>query len=228
MSSMLAVGPWFDLARQGPSRTLRGMDPTTVPTMRPDLVFVGGAPGVGKSTVARALAERLDMDVMHVDDIHTALERMTDPERFPPLHEWRLHPDRVLARDAAGMLEHTRNVSAIVAEALTPVVADRLEYGVRSVFEGDFVQPAFASSSAFDDEPAAGRVRSVFLHDTLEQFAANIRAREGEDQPRRAEISWSYSEWLRTECERVGAPSIAARPWESALDRALAAIGALE
>jgi 2-phosphoglycerate kinase len=103
------------------------MGSTTAPTTVPDLVFVGGAPGVGKSTVARAIAGRLDMDVMHVDDIHIALERMTDPDRFPPLHEWRLHPERVLALDAADMLEHTRSVSAIVAEALTPVVADRLE-----------------------------------------------------------------------------------------------------
>ena len=194
--------------------------------MEPDVVFIGGAPGVGKTSVARPVAARLGMDLTHVDDFYTVLERMTEPEQFPPIHEWRSHPERVLALDDAGMIEHTRQVSEIVAQALAPVVADRLEEGVRSVFEGDFVQPAFAASDTFAGVSAAGRVASVFLYDTLEQFAANILAREGEDQPRRAEISWNYSEWLRHECENHGVPSIPARPWETAVDRALEAIGA--
>jgi 2-phosphoglycerate kinase len=190
------------------------------------IVFVGGAPGVGKTSVARSIAGRLGMDLTHVDDVYMVLERMTDPERFPPIHEWRLHPDRVLALDDAGLLEHTKQVSEIVSQAMTPVIADRLENGVRTVFEGDFVQPAFAASGAFDGETSAERVRSVFLHDTLDQFAANILAREGEEQPRRAEISWNYSEWLRSECERVAIQSIPARPWATVTDRALAAIRA--
>ena len=68
----------------------------------PDIVFVGGAPGVGKTSVARPLAARLGMDVTHVDDFHMVLERMTDAERYPAIHEWRLHPERVLALDDAG------------------------------------------------------------------------------------------------------------------------------
>lgn len=192
----------------------------------PDVVFVGGAPGVGKTNVAHPVAAALGMTLTYVDDIYLVLERMTDPERFPQIHEWRLHPERVLALDAAGMLEHTKQVSAIVAQAMTPVIAERLESGIRSVFEGDFIQPAFANSETFDGVPAAGRVRSVFVYDTLEQFASNIAAREGEEQPRRAQISWDYSEWLRAECERLGVPSISARPWETAVERALRAIGA--
>jgi 2-phosphoglycerate kinase len=190
----------------------------------PDVVFVGGAPGVGKTSVARPLAARLDMEVTLVDDFYLALERMTDPERYPPVHEWQLHPDRVMALDDAGMIEHTRSVSAIVAEAITPVIADRLECGIRTVFEGDFVQPAFAASRDFDGVDAGGRVRAVFLYDTLDAFAANIASREGEKQPRRAEISWRYSEWLRAGCDENGVPAISSRPWETVVDRALAAL----
>jgi 2-phosphoglycerate kinase len=190
----------------------------------PDIVFVGGAPGVGKTSVARPLAARLGMDLTFVDDFHMVLERMTDPERYPPVHAWRLHPERVLSLDDAQMIEHTRSVSEVVAEAIAPVIADRLDGGVRTVFEGDFIQPSFAASSAFDGVPADGRVRSVFLHDSEDQLAANIAAREGEQQPRRARISWSYGEWLRAECDRYGLPAIPARPWETAVDRALAAV----
>ena len=213
------------------ARRLRGADASRHPTgsvhlVEPDVVLVGGAPGVGKTSVARTLAARLAMDLTHVDDFYTVLEHMTEPERFPAVHKWRLHPERVLALDGPGMIEHTRQVSEVVAQALAPVVADRLAEDVRTVFEGDFLQPAFAASGAFAGVSAERRVASVFLHDTLEQLAANIRAREGEEQPQRAEISWNYSEWLRRECEHHGVPSIPARPWETAVDRALEAIGA--
>jgi 2-phosphoglycerate kinase len=59
----------------------------------PDVVFVGGAPGVGKTNVARPIAAHLGMNLTHVDDVYLVLERMTDPERFPAVHEWRLHPE---------------------------------------------------------------------------------------------------------------------------------------
>lgn len=189
-----------------------------------DVVFVGGAPAVGKTSVARPLAARLDMDLTHVDDFQIVLERVTDPERYPPIHEWRLHPERVLALDDEGMIEHTRSVAAIVADAIAPVIADRLDRATRSVFEGDFIQPSFAASTDFDGVPTEGRVRSVFLFDTLEGIADNIAAREGEEQPGRAQISWNYSEWLRSECDTHGVPTIPARPWETAVERALAAI----
>jgi 2-phosphoglycerate kinase len=190
----------------------------------PDVVFVGGAPAVGKTSLARPLAGRLGMDLTHVDDFYMVLERMTDAERYPPIHQWRLDPQGVLALDDAGMIEHTRSVSAIVAEAIAPVIPDRLESGIRSVFEGDFVQPAFAASVAFDGVAVDGRVRSVFLLETLDGFAENIATREGQEQPRRAEISWRYCEWLRAECDVHGVPAIHARPWDTVLERALAAI----
>jgi 2-phosphoglycerate kinase len=190
----------------------------------PDIVFVGGAPGVGKTSIARPLAARLGMNLTQVDDFYIVLERMTDPKRYPAVHEWRLHPDRVLALDDAQMIEHTRSVSEVIAEAMAPVIADRLDNGVRSVFEGDFIQPSFAASSAFDGVAADGRVRSVFIHDTEERLVANISARDGEEQPRRARISFNYGEWLRVECDRYRLPAIPARPWETAVDRAQAAI----
>jgi gluconokinase len=58
---------------------------------RPVIVVVMGVSGVGKSTVARRVAERLDLPFLEGDDFHSAAARaktargepMTDDDRWP-------------------------------------------------------------------------------------------------------------------------------------------------
>jgi 2-phosphoglycerate kinase len=202
------------------------MTPATPSTTPFDVLLLGGPSGVGKSSIAGELASCLGMGLTPLDDIQIVLERMTDPQRFPVLHEWRLHADRVLALDEEGMLLHTREYAGVMAQALTPVIAEHLSSSTPVLFEGDFILPSFAASPAFEDVPAAGRVRAIFLFESEEQLVKNFRMREGEDQPRRAQISWNYGRWLRDECGRLGVPAIDARPWETLVDRALAAVSA--
>src|SRR3712207_5199928 len=95
------------------------------------------------------------------------------------------------------------------------------------VLEGEFLLPALAVRPAYDGVPADGRVRAVFLYEEDErQILRNFRARKGEDPqwPRQARGSWYYSEWLRREAARLGLPAVPARPWDSVLERAIAAL----
>jgi 2-phosphoglycerate kinase len=188
------------------------------------VLLLGGASGVGKSQISRRLARHFDAEVTAVDDIYVALERMTTPEQYPELHRWRLHPTEVLAFDDGEMLEHTLGCAAVVTEALEPVIRDHLESSEAAVFDGDFILPSLAARSSFDDVPANGRVRGLFLLEDEGQLGRNFRGREGEEQSRRARASWRYSEHLRTECARLGIPAIPARPWATVLDRAIDAL----
>ena len=73
--------------------------------------------------------------------------------------------------------------------------------------------------------PAPGQVRAVFLYeDDEQQILRNYRAREGTDQPHRARVSWYHSAWLRREAERLGLPAVPARPWDTVLERVIAAL----
>ncbi|HWC31912.1 MAG TPA: hypothetical protein VG709_02155 [Actinomycetota bacterium] len=189
------------------------------------VLLVGGASGVGKSAVSYRLAAELGVNLTAVDDVQNILERMTDPDRYPVVHLWRLHPERLLALEEAGMLAHTLEYAAVVAEALEPVIASHLQSGVPLMLEGDFILPSLAIREAYDGVPADGRVRALFLYEEEEaQIARNFAAREGEEQPFRARACWRYSEWLRDECRRLGVTAIPARPWETVLDRALGAV----
>lgn len=52
------------------------------------VLWLGGAPCAGKSSVARLLGERFGLDVVHVDDTIDALLAELDPVRHPALSGW--------------------------------------------------------------------------------------------------------------------------------------------
>lgn len=85
--------------------------------------------------------------------------------------------------------------------------------------------PRLAARTCFANTEARGRVRAIFLYVPDEgQIGSTYRTRERADQVRRAHIGWQYSEWLRAECVHWGIPTVSARPWDTVLRRAIAAV----
>ncbi len=120
-----------------------------------------------------------------------------------------------------------RRYAGRMAQAIELVVANHLENRAPVLLEGDFIMPALAAQSRFGDFDAAGQVRALFLYEEdEEQIRRNYLARDGEDQPGRARISWRQSMAIRQDAERLGLPAIPARPWETVLQRAIAVIQA--
>jgi 2-phosphoglycerate kinase len=193
------------------------------PTARPwHVLLVAGASGVGKSRLAHQLARHYDVGLVEIDDFQQLLERLTTPEQFPAIHYVRTHPDEWARMDAGERLATLLRYAGDMSRALEVVIGGRLEGGAPCVIEGDFILPTLALQAAFDGVPAAGRVGAlVLLEDDAAQIERNYLAREGRPQPLRAQTSWLHSEWLRAEATRLGIPTVAARPWESVLGRAL-------
>ena len=50
------------------------------------VIFIGGAPMIGKTTVAREIACRLQYDCISTDDIGAAIASVTDPVSYPAFH----------------------------------------------------------------------------------------------------------------------------------------------
>jgi 2-phosphoglycerate kinase len=186
------------------------------------VVLIGGASGVGKTQISYRLARHFGVGITEIDDFQVVLERMTTPEQYPVLHLFRTDPEAFFALDEKGKLGVAIAYSTVMAEALEAVIANHLDGGSPIVLEGDFLLPSLAVREAYAGIPAAGRVRGFILSEDEAQIARNYLARKGEPQPDRARWSWNHSEWLRQEAERLGVPTLAARPWETVLARALA------
>jgi 2-phosphoglycerate kinase len=198
--------------------------------LRPwQVLLIGGASGVGKTSVSYRLARHFGVGITAIDDFQVILERMTDSEWYPELHLWRRDPRAFLDMSPDEQLAFTVRYGTVMAEALEVVIANHLEDEPPIVLEGDFLLPSVATRDVYVDQPAEGRVRAIFIVEPDEnQIARNYLAREGEDQPGRARISWRYSEWLREEAGRLGVPVVPARPWDTVFERSLDAIGGLQ
>ncbi len=189
------------------------------------VLVLGGASGVGKTMVSYRLAHYFAAGLTEMDDFHIVLERLTTPAQQPALHFFRLHAAEVLRMDDEHMLARIRDTSAAMSGAMELVIGNHLAGGPPLVIEGDFLLPSLVLRPAYDGIPAAGQVRGVFLYeDDEQQILRNYRAREGTDQPHRARVSWYHSQWLRREAERLGLPALPARPWDTVLERVVAAL----
>lgn len=190
------------------------------------VLLIGGASGVGKTSVSYRLAQHHRVGITEVDDFQVILERMTSPEQYPVLHYWRTHPDEARRMDEDQQLDFMLRYCEVLRGALELVIANHLESGAPIVLEGDFILPALALQPAYAGVAALGRVRGLFLYEPDEtQIRANYRVREGRDQPGRARASWRHSQWLRQEAARLGVPALPARPWDTVFARALELLG---
>src|SRR3712207_2075074 len=187
------------------------------------VLLIGGASGVGKTSVSYRLAHHYGVGITEVDDFQVILEHMTTPEQQPVLHYWRSHPEETRRMDEDQQLAYTLSYSGVMATALELVIANHLESQAPIVLEGDFILPSLAVQPNYAGVAAKGQVRGIFLYEEdEEQILRNYRIREGQDQPGRARASWRYSEWLRQEAGRLGVPAISARPWDTMFSRATA------
>lgn len=190
-----------------------------------DILLIGGASGVGKTSLSYPLARHFGVAITEIDDVHQAVLAMTTPAQYPALHFWREHPE-AQELPPHEILTHALAVPYDLEPALEAVIANHLACGPPLIIEGDFIHPSFAARTRFGDQDSNGRVRALFLIETdIAQIEANYAAREGGAlQAKRAQVSALHSEWLKSECQQHSVPALEARPWATLEERARAVI----
>ena len=180
------------------------------------VLLIGGASGTGKSSFAYELARFYGVNVLEVDDIVQTLEAMTTSDVLPVIHYWSTGinwREVGIDRNVNWLID----VSKELIPGLKAIVDRHIEDKVPVIIEGDFIHPEFAASFKNPE------VKSLFVQEPdKKQILQNYFAREGGDlQHFRADISAAYEDWLSDTCRKLGIRLIEARPWDTALDRAI-------
>ena len=180
------------------------------------VLFIGGASGTGKSTLAYQLAGFYGTNVLEVDDIAQALKASTTKDILPVIHYWSSGINW-MDIGVEGNLNWLINVSKEIIPALKAVAERHIEDKLPVIIEGDFIHPQLFMSFNIPE------VRCFYVIESdKDQIIQNYLTREGGDlQNYRADICIGYGNWLKNECNKLGIKFIESRPWNNILKRVI-------
>lgn len=185
------------------------------------VLFVGGASGIGKSSLAYELGRFYGVNVLEVDDVHLTVQTVTTKESFPTIHYFAANKD-VKSEDLGvqGNLNWLVDVSKELIPVLKELVNRHIEDQLPVIIEGDFIYPELIKSL---NHP---QVKAIFINEPdANQIMQNYLAREGGDlQQFRAEVSVAYGQWIAEICNKLNINVIESRPWNTTLSRAINSI----
>jgi 2-phosphoglycerate kinase len=167
---------------------------------RPLIILIGGATGVGKSTIATQLAGRLGITrIIPTDAIREVMRSMFSEELMPTLHTSSFdavhlvrHP---LPRNADPVIIGYREQAAAVAVGAQALIRRAVAENTDLVLEGAHLVPGFFDTSEFSKE--AFIVQFVIAVDDPDAHKSHFLARAHENRSRPSDRYLDFFENIR-------------------------------
>jgi 2-phosphoglycerate kinase len=192
--------------------------------------LIGGSSGVGKTVVARELANFLSLSLLLLDDVRLALQQSTSNETNPDLHVF-LNYETEQWRNSESIYADWITVGKAMVKPLNAIISHHIivpDVGA-IIIEGDGILPIVSCQFL---EPRD--VCTVFIVEQNEkQLLHNLQSRgrgfndwDKMEQEGFAHASWLYGQWLAQKANKLELPVINAQPQETLLERLLSIAGA--
>jgi 2-phosphoglycerate kinase len=124
----------------------------------PKVIYIGGAPMVGKTTVATLLASRLGCACISTDDIGAAITAATDASTHPEFHYMGAmdYRDYYATTDVETLIRHSDDQHAALWPAIRALFQNHESWGNPIVIEGWALRPGYVAE-------LSGSISGVFL-----------------------------------------------------------------
>jgi len=193
------------------------------------VLLIGGSSGVGKTVVARELANYLSLSLLLLDDVRLALQQATSNETNPELHVF-LNYETEQWRNSESIYADWITVGQAMVKPLNAIISHHIivpDVGV-IIIEGDGILPIVSNQFI---EPKD--VCTVFIVEQNEkQLLHNLQSRgrgfndwDKMEQEGFAHASWLYGQWLAQEANKLELPVLNAQPQQTILERLLSIAG---
>jgi 2-phosphoglycerate kinase len=140
---------------------------------KPLVILIGGATGVGKSTIATMLAARLGIvRIVSTDAVREVMRAFFSPELMPAIHSSSFDAAGVLRQPLPASIDPVvagfREQTVAVAVGVKALVERAATEGTHMIIEGAHVVPGFIDTRAYEDRaflvPLVVTVGDAALH----------------------------------------------------------------
>jgi 2-phosphoglycerate kinase len=197
------------------------------------VILIGGSPASGKSTVARALADRLGFSVIATDDIGAAARGATGPALAPDLFlmQTKDYREYYISCRVEELLEHAKRSHRALWPAIESVIHEHAAWGSSMIVEDWALLPDLVANLNL------GRVAAAWIVVPDKVLESRVRANatfySGASNTelmieRFTQRSVEFGRWLRSEASALRLPVVkltggetpaeACRDWLHAID----------
>lgn len=189
---------------------------------RPLVLVIGGTTGCGKSTIATALANRLEIVRMQSTDLlREVMRSMLASEDYPELHTssyeaWKAvtegDDDLVLPPAGSTVEEGFQAQTRLVSRAARAVIERALRERVSLIIEGVHAHPRLARDMAADDAVVVHIMLAVLKKRKLKQRisgrATKAVRRRAQEYLKHFDAIWQLQSYLLDEADKTNTPII--------------------
>lgn len=154
----------------------------------PLIIMVGGATGVGKSTISTQLAARLGITrIIPTDAIREVMRAMFSEELMPTLHASSFDAERLvrqpLPRNADPLIIGFRDQVAAVAVGIQALIARAVAENTDLIVEGAHLVPGFIDTTEFASQAVVVPMVITVDDEELHRSHFTMRAHEVRSRP---------------------------------------------
>jgi 2-phosphoglycerate kinase len=110
---------------------------------QPSVILIGGPPMIGKTTLARRLAARLDYGMMSTDDVGQSIRAVTTPDSHPGLHSMSGmdYREYYISRSTERLIQDAESQHQAMWPALEAIIKSHTDWAGPIVVEGWALMP---------------------------------------------------------------------------------------
>jgi len=176
------------------------------------LILIGGAPGIGKSYLARKMGEELKLPWISTDTIREMMRKVVRKEDFPELLHFdaSIEAEKYLSTHTAQQIMESQNKESLDVWKGVKAFVETDYVWKDFIVEGIAVLPEFASTL----DRVKVSTKPIFLIDENQERIREVVFKRGiwddankySDDVKDVEVEWvtMFNKWLRSEADKFG------------------------
>lgn len=177
----------------------------------PKVIFIGGAPMIGKTTAAYLVASRLQYGCISTDDIGSGISAVTSSISHPAFHYMSKYDysEYYIKRESKKMIQDINDQHEALWPAILNIIQNHSTWGTATIIEGWALRPDYVTQLSGDIDGLFLVADDILIENRVRSSNFSERASDKDTMIRKyIERSLWYNSYIRTQVAHLSLKQI--------------------